>query len=87
MTKSNKLIDSHLLAIGSNGKKASLRYAAGLCGVSHETLRGWQDGHEPTLQFVLERMGHVAETYNFYRSLAAELTPAPVDLVVAEAGE
>jgi hypothetical protein len=85
MPKLNSLIDSFLQATGSDGKKASLRYAAGLCGVSYETLRGWQDNHEPELKFILERKGHVAETYNFLEALSKQLTPEAVDLVVAGA--
>lgn len=83
----SSIIEDHRLSLGA-GQNASLRYVAGLLGVSHETLRSWaEEGVNPSLQFLYERKNHVAKTHNFLARLIAVLTPESADLVVAEANE
>jgi hypothetical protein len=61
--------------------------AAGLLGVSHETLRGWQRGHVPDLAFLLEKKQQVVSAYKFLDLAIGSITPVTEDLVVAEANE
>lgn len=65
----------------------SLRYAAGLVGMSHEGLRGWLNGQVPDIAYIIERKNEVAAAYRFLDDAAALLTPSSADLVVAEASE
>lgn len=83
-TDENKALSS-LVQNYVRGK--SLRLAAGLLGVSHETLRGWQQGHIPDLAFLLEKKQQVVAAYKFLDMAISSATPVTEDLVVAEASE